>query len=138
MEDVISEVKADIYRIKDLAKLNKLKCIKLLIAGSWKYPLFKSIKKELKESHIAGKIIKKVIVKGHEKDIPKIVQGVVRDPSRMPNIILDQKQEMAIFEEARVKLEKEFGCSMKIVSAERSKEIKASQAIPGKPAILVE
>jgi hypothetical protein len=46
--------------------------------------------------------------------------------------------ELKDLEESREFIEKEFNCEIEIEKAEQSKEAKAKQATPSKPAILVE
>ena len=105
---------------------------------AWKYSLLKSIKKEMVETRDIGKIIKKVMVKGHEAETPKIVQQLVKDLSKMPLIILNQDLEWSAYEKTKTEFEKEFGCQIELIKSEKSKEPKAKQAMPGKPAILVQ
>jgi len=50
---------------------------------------------------------------------------------------LEKFDEVKAIEEVKVALEKEFG-SIEIIKAENSKEAKANNAFPGKPALLVE
>jgi len=71
------------------------------------------------------------------KEISKIVQGLVKDVSKLPEIVTSQIEEYDVIVEAKDFLEKEFDCKVEVIKAEDSKENKASSARPGKVGILV-
>jgi len=71
------------------------------------------------------------------KDISRIVPSMAKDPSKLPMIVTSQEQEFIALNECKRFLEQEFKTSIEIIKAEDSKEQKARQAMPGKPAILV-
>ena len=48
-----------------------------------------------------------------------------------------QQEELEALEGFKAELEQEFGCAVNIELAEASKEQKAKNALPGKPAIIV-
>jgi hypothetical protein len=73
-------------------------------------------------------------LKKHGQDIMKVLPRLVE---KLPEQVLDHKTEIDAFLESRVDIGEIFDCEVKIVSAEESKEAKARQAAPGKPAILV-
>jgi len=135
MQDLfIEQTKKDIYNIINLVNI-KPKKIKIFISESWKYDLFKKIKKEIELTRNPGEIIKKVMDKVHGKEIAQIVNSIVKDPSKIPEVILDQKTELLILKQANFK---EFNAEIDIILAENSTENKAKNSIPGKVAILVE
>ena len=130
------------YRIKDkLAKVKKPKALTLFVPDSWKYNFFEVVKKKLGSTRNAGEIIKAVLeeenLKRYGKDISKMVVSLVKDPSKLPAVITSQEEEFIALNDAVDFLNTEFGCKIEVVKAEESKEAKARQAIPGKPAILV-
>ena len=135
---MIHKILGDIRNILELAKVEKPKRIKLLVSEKWKYSLFKNIQKELEKTRNIGEIIKKVLVKGKEKEIGKIVPMLLKDLSKMPEVITSQQDEIKALKEEKNFLEQEFKTKIEIIKAEDSKEAKAKQAMPGKPAILVE
>ena len=53
-------------------------------------------------------------------------------------MVLDAATEHDVLTDAKGEMEKEFGCPLVIEIAEKSKEQKAGQAFPGKPAILLQ
>jgi len=70
-------------------------------------------------------------------EVSKAVTFAIKNPTRIPEIILDQRKEVKLFEEAAKFLGSEFGVKVGVIKAEDSKEQKAKQGIPGKAAILV-
>ena len=77
-------------------------------------------------------------LKQHGQDISKIVPKLVKDTSKIPEIILDSATEYQTLEDSKSDLTKDFKCDIEIIYAKDSKENKAKQAMPAKPAILVE
>ena len=125
-----------------LAKIEKPKKYTLFVSESWKYELFKIISREIKVTRSVGEIMKKVLeeeqlkIKG--KEISKIVPALIKDVSKLPEIVTSQEDELNILNDAKEFLEKEFACTIEIVNADKSEESKASSAVPGKVGILVE
>ena len=61
----------------------------------------------------------------------------MKNPSKMPLEILDQGIEYEGLDKGKEAMVDVFKCEIEIIKAENSKEAKAKQAIPSKPAILV-
>jgi hypothetical protein len=76
-------------------------------------------------------------LKRHGQQISKMVPSLVKNPGRVPDVVLSQQQEMRALKESRFMFENEFGCTVHVVKESQSKEAKARQAMPGKPAIIV-
>ncbi|MBU4502753.1 MAG: leucine--tRNA ligase [Nanoarchaeota archaeon] len=136
-DDIVDNLRADIISVLHLAKLKQAKKLELFIPEEWKYAFFKKLKQQMEKTRNIGEIIKACMVKGHEKDVGKMVPMLVKNPSRMPKIVISQKEELKALEESKTFIEKEFKTKVVIIQAEKSKEHKAKQAMPGKPAILV-
>ncbi len=137
-EKIAENTKLDIKSIMILAKIVKPKKIKLIVSPEWKYALFEMLKKILNETRDQKEIIQKIMasdLKVYGQEIMKIVPSVIKDMSKMPEVLLPPEEEMDALK--KTKTFEEFGCEIEIESAEKSKEQKAKQAMPGKPAILV-
>ena len=74
-------------------------------------------------------------LKTYGKEVSKIVPMLVKDTSKIPGVVLTQAKELEALNETDQF--SEFG-EIVITKAEDSKEQKAKQAMPGKPAILLE
>jgi len=138
IENIFAKVVSDISKVLTLAKITAPKKITLFISESWKYSFFKKLKEELDNTRNVGELIKATLVKGHEKDIPKLIQSILKDSSKLPATVTSQKQEVDALTQELDNLKGKFGAEVEIIKAEDSKEAKSKSASPGKPAILVE
>ena len=77
-------------------------------------------------------------LKIYGKEISKITPKLVRDVSKIPEIVLGQDIEFNNLENNKHKIEKEFLCKVEVLKAEDSKEATANLAMPGNPAIIIE
>ncbi|MBI2146781.1 leucine--tRNA ligase [Candidatus Woesearchaeota archaeon] len=141
-EDLIRKTVGGMRNVLRLSALEKPKQFTVFIAEQWKYELFTILSKELKVTHQMGEIMRKVLeveeLKMKGKEIAAIVTAVVKDPARLPSLLLSQEQELAVMKDAATFLEQEFGCKIKVALAEKSKQPKAQAAMPGKVGVLVE
>jgi leucyl-tRNA synthetase len=141
-DTLIQNTISDIYAVKKLAGVENIKKITLIISPEWKYELFKKLKSELKRTFNAGELIKTIMatdLKRYGQEITKLIPAIIKDPSKLPDVIIEQEKEEQSLLEAKEKLAKEFGESieLEIVLAEKSNEAKAKNAMPGKPAIII-
>lgn len=140
-ETMIANTLEDITAVTQLAKLQKLKQATIIVANDWKYELFKKLKEQLKNTRNQGEIIRALMqtdLKKHGEKIMAIVQRILKDPAKMPNNITHQEAETQFLIDSKEFFEKELACEVKIVREQDSKEQKAAQAMPGKPAIVVQ
>ena len=82
------------------------------------------------------KIMTKNEFKKYGKDISTLVPKLVKDISKIPDIVLEQKTEFDALNDSKI-LKEEFKAEIVVEKAEDSKEAKARQAMPSKPAILI-
>jgi len=139
--ELVEGVHADIYSVLKLTGKEKAEKITLFVAEKWKFDLFSLLKEELSKTRDASAIMKTLMsgeMKKHGQEITKIVPKVVKDASKLPVVVLDEDTEYYALKESKEELEKEFKCSVEILKASESKEVKAKQAMPGKPAILLQ
>ncbi|NQU98076.1 leucine--tRNA ligase [Candidatus Woesearchaeota archaeon] len=140
-EQLTVNLNADINALLKLIKVKKIKKIRLFVSSNWKYKFFKQFKKEVDKTRdvkaIIGAIMKSPLKK-YGQDITKMIPVLVKDASKVPEVVLDQKTELKQLNDYRNVLEKEYKCAVEVEVAEKSKEAKAKQANPGKPAIVIE
>jgi leucyl-tRNA synthetase len=138
-EKIIKNTLSDIRAVLKLIKISKPNSITLFISEDWKFDLFKKVNKLLEESRDVKKILNAVMqeenLRQHGKQIAKFLPRMINS-RKVPQILLSQEQELSIMNEALDFIKAEFGCDVKIVKECDSKEAKANQAMPGKPAIL--
>ena len=141
IEETIVNIKKDIQRVMELAKIEKPKKIKIIVSPKWKFEFYKIMKEEMEKTRDVKTLIGKIMgtdLKRYGNDIMKIIPSVVKDPSKMPLMILTQKKELSAYEKAKDFFEGEFDCLVEIELAEKSSEKKANVAMPLKPAIVLE
>ncbi len=140
-EEMVRNTISDIRSVMDLLKKDKLEHIKIFVSLPWKYDFARRMKELLEKTRDSGAILKELMssdLKVYGKEISKLVLAVVKDPSKLPHVVLDEDREFGALLESKSLFEKEFGCPVDIIKASESDAPKAKNAMPGKPAILVE
>jgi len=140
-EKVLENIIGDIRSVIKLSKIAQPKETTLFIAPQWKFDLFRELKKQIEVTRDVGQIMREIMrdenVRKNAKDVNKIILGLVKDPSRIPDIVGNMQDELDFFESNKGFLGDELGVQVKVVQAEQSKEAKAGQAMPGKAAVLI-
>jgi len=131
----------DINNIKTVMKKEELKSISLIIADPWKLKFYNSLLPILEETKNQGEIMKKLMQdndnKKYSKQISKIVNRILKNVGKYPTFTLSSDNEYQFFDEIKPLIEKKYHCSVSIMFEKDSKEQKASQSLPGKPAIVI-
>jgi len=142
LDELIEKTVYDIKGVLDLIKIEKPKKITIITAANWKYNFVKSLKKEIDKTRdlnvLIKALMKETILKKYGKEISKLVPMFLKDASKLPKTVLDQKTEFESLENSKAVFEKEFKAEVEVIKAEDSKHEKASKALPNKPAIVVE
>ena len=139
--EITDTARKDIIEIMKLAKIDKPKNITLIIAEKWRYELVKILRGLLDKTRNTGEILKEIMatsLKPHGQEISKMVPKLVNDINKMPQFDLAQEAELNALKSAAKNYEMEFSCKVQVITAEKSNESKAKQAMPGKAAIVVE
>jgi len=137
VQELVATTTSDIRSVLELTKMQP-KTITLFVAEPWKYEFFSKVKEQLAKTYNVSEIIKSVMDKEHSKEIAQLIPKIVKEPSKVPNVVLCQEKEYETLEHEQEKFSAEFQCSILVVKAQDSKEQKAKQALPGKPAILLQ
>lgn len=137
-EEMIIGTISDIKSVLELAKIQKPNKIKLIVSPEWKYIFMIGLKKGMEYTRDVAELIKATMDKQHGAEISKLVPMLLKNENRIPKVVLDQKRELKILENKKSRIEKQFNCIVEIETAEQSKEEKAKNALPGKPAIVVQ
>ncbi|UCD03012.1 MAG: leucine--tRNA ligase, partial [Candidatus Aenigmatarchaeota archaeon] len=140
MEAMINQLTADIEQVIRLSRMKPGK-ISLIVSPEWKYGFLKKLKKEMEKTRNIGEIIKSVMrdakLRPYGKDISRLVPALAKNPDKIPEVLLGQRGEYALLQEVKGMLSEEFGCTVTVERAEKSKSSKAMHAMPGKPGIEV-
>jgi leucyl-tRNA synthetase len=130
--------------IKEILKITKMrpKRINLIVGLPWKYEFFSKLR-ELLETTKAQQVIMKTLMKEqelrkHGKEISGLLKKVIDKPSLLSSRALSREDEFDFLEKAKDILTKQFGVQTEVIIEEESTQAKAKQALPGRPAILIE
>jgi len=137
-KETVDQTISDIRSILKLIKKENPVKITLFVAEEWKYDFFKKLKETLEKTHNIGEIMKAVMMTEFKKEISSIVPIVVKDQSKLPQVVLTQEREFESLAANVDKLKSAFDCEFDIIKAESSSEQKAKKALPGKPSLIVE
>ncbi len=130
LDTFISNTIKDIHNISKFVKTKPKKVI-VSVSESWKYKTIEKIKKTMEESYDISTIIKSAMDKQHAKEISKLVPSFVKNPKKLPQIVLTQEKEFNELNNNIAKLEEEFNLEIEIKKDD-------PKAMPGKPSILFE
>jgi len=140
-EDTVNKTVADIRRVLELIKVENPKSIKLIVSPMWKYKLFSLLKEELAKTRDVKALIQICMseeeLKKQGKDIVKIIPSVVKDPAKLPDVMLSQEQEFDNLSKYATDIGEKFKCDVAVEKADDSNEAKARYATPSKPAIVI-
>jgi len=137
----VENTRKDILEILRLANIDNPKKMTLFIADKWKYDFMDKLKDDMKKTRNVNDIIKSLMLTdlklyGHE--ISRLAPKLLNDETKIPPIVLGQDAEFHALNDALDSYKSEFKCNVEVIVAEKSKELKAKQAMPSKAAILVE
>ena len=140
LDEVTDNLRKDIQDVLQLIKVDKPEEIKLIVSSSWKYDFVKLFKEAIKESRNPKDIIAKIMatdLKKHGGDVMKMIPLFLKDESKLPKAVINIDDEKENLNNIKESIEKEFNSKIVIELADESKEQKAKNASPGKPAILI-
>ncbi len=139
-EQIEKFIDAIVYDIRDVLKLAKIenpKKIMLFVSEPWKYELFKIVKEKIASTRNIGEILKAVMSTDLKRYGQEITKSLPRIIDKIPERIVGQEDEHKALKSAVENIKSTFGCEVEVIKAQDSKEAKAKNAMPGKPAILV-
>ena len=137
----MNNILEDINNIRTVMKKENLESISLIIADHWKLKFYNKLMLLLEETINQGDIMKNLMehteFKKNSKQISKIVSRILRNIGKFPSFTISSNEEYQFFDEIKPIIEKKHNCKVNITFEKDSKEEKASQALPGKPAIVI-
>jgi leucyl-tRNA synthetase len=136
-EDLQKQTLQDIRNIVNLVD-RKPKKITIFVSPSWKYVIH-DVALDNKEypKNLISRVMKDPAVRKFGKEGANFTHQLAKNIAKL-RPVLGKSDEIKALKEFIETFEEEFGCSVEIVEAERSRVDKAGQAAPGKPAIYVE
>ncbi len=140
---LINGVFDDIKSIQSILNKDKLSQITLIIADEWKFKLYEILMSLVDNTHNQGEIMnvimKEADLKPRGKLISQIIARILKNIGKYSKVCLSTDEEFKFYSDIKQIIEKKYGCNL-IISHEKNEKgnKKASQALPGKPAIIIE
>jgi leucyl-tRNA synthetase len=139
--NLLKDVSDDIRNIKQATKKENIKKIKIIVAEDWKFEfysnLMESLQKTKNQGKIMGTIMQNAKFKQHGQFISQTVTKVLKNVGKYAKYTLTPELEREFFQEVQTILESQFDARVQILREQDSLESKASQALPGRPAIII-
>ncbi|MFX0097733.1 MAG: leucine--tRNA ligase, partial [Candidatus Hodarchaeota archaeon] len=138
---LMNNIMDDINHIKNVMRKEKLENISIVVADEWKFRFYSRLMYLISMTRNQGEIMKEIMQdeksKQHSKFISQTVAKVLKEAGKYPKITLSTDEETGFFREIKPIMQKKYECSIEIIVERDSKDEKASQALPGRPAIIV-
>lgn len=139
-EEIISAVLTDVASVLKLVKKEPQK-MTLFVALPWKYSLFQKLRHLMKETKNPKVLLPALLqdqeLKKYGQEITKIIPRLLSS-GKLPSHLATDTLEQNTLYKAKQFFEEEFHCPVEIMKAANAGHPKALQALPGKPAIVVE
>ncbi len=131
----------DIKNIQKILK-NTAKEVKIIIAADWKNEFVQKMLKEVLDGKNFGELMKIAMSNTDWKPYGKMVKGFIQKLSRNPGKysvpFKSQTDEYNFLKKNSILLERELGMKIQVFQEEKAEDKKKSQALPGKPAIILQ
>ena len=135
--ELMEQLEGDIKKVMELAKISQAKKIRIFIAGEWKRNAWNKAKENKEEKNLIGLLMQDEGFKKHGKEATKYAQWLQKNKHALPEI-MNFKDELEAIEKIKNSLSKKFNSEIEVINADESSEAKAGNAMPSKPAILIE
>ncbi len=130
----------DISNIRVATKINEIKETRIIIADDWKFEFYSTlislIDKTKNYAEIMKELMQNDLLKIHNKFITQTTAKILKNVGKYSKHIIDTVEEFKFFDEIKRIIKKRFRCEVKILLEKDSKIKKASQSLPGRPAIV--
>ena len=138
---LMNNIVDDVNNIILVMKQDQLNKISIIIANEWKFKFYSTLMSLLNETRNQGELMKKLMkeadLKPHGKDISQHLAKILKNVGKYSKISLSSENEYQFFQEIKPILSNKYQCSIQVAYETESKEKKANQALPGRPAIIL-
>ncbi len=141
-EELLSRTVEDIESIVKLIQLQP-RVIHLYVAPAWKWDIFRTIARCSDRSQGLREIMKDASIRARGKEATATAKQITALIHRLPPSIVEQlveqrMNEKELFESVRDFLEREFSVPVRVLTVDSGEHAKAENALPYKPAIVIE
>jgi len=141
IEDMIKQTNQDIAKVKEFAKLSALKKVTLIVSRKWKYDFFRQFKVAFSETKDIGKLMRQFTATfpQQKSEVSALIPKLLKTGT-IPEVHNSALVEHTALLDAVTFFRQNHGDAIEfaVLYADDSTHPKAAQAIPGKPAIVVE
>ncbi|HMF30352.1 MAG TPA: hypothetical protein VKK79_02990 [Candidatus Lokiarchaeia archaeon] len=138
----LENIEDDVRNIQKITKNPGFQSLMLIIAEEWKNGVIQACLEQFKENKNQKDIMKVLLqdpdLKARGKEVGALVGRILKNPGKSATPFPGQDDEVAFLEAGKEFLMQKFGCSVTVIREQDSDNPKARQAMPGKPAILLE
>jgi leucyl-tRNA synthetase len=131
----------DIQSIKQATKIDKLNEIKIIVADGWKFKfyahLLELIEKTTNQGVITKELMQHEVYKIHSKFVVQTIKKMLNNIGKYSKDSLSASEEFQFYEEIKSIVEKRYDCKVIVLFEKDSHDVKAIQALPGKPALII-
>lgn len=131
----------DIKSIKTVMKTEKLTNITIIIAAEWKSKFYNVVMSLIEKTKNQGEIMKQLMqdndFKPHSKFIGQTVGKILKNVGKYNKFTIPTKEEFKFFKDIKQIIKKKYGCPINVFFEKDSKEQKAIQSLPGRPALII-
>ncbi len=132
----------DIHNIQKLIGSQAPKKISLIVADSWKNDFVTQILKSVKNGENMGQMMKSAMTNESWRPYGKIIKSLIgkisRNPGKYRIPFTTQAMETEFFVKNQTLMERDLQSEISIIKEHDANHKKKSQALPGKPAIIIE
>jgi leucyl-tRNA synthetase len=137
MNDIID----DIQSIKQATKTDKLNEITIIVADEWKFKFYSHllplIEKSTNQGVVTSEIMEHEEYRIHSKFVVETIKKVLKHVGKYPKVSLSASEEYQFFNAITSIIQKKYDCMVEVLIEKNSKDKKAHQALPGKPALII-
>jgi len=137
---LMNNVIEDIRSIIKATKTDKLNEITIIVADGWKFKFYTDLLSLIQNSTNQGVITKELMkneeYKIHSKFVVQTIKKVLKNIGKYKES-LSTIEEFQFFKEITSIVEKRYDCKVTVLLEKDSREAKAIQALPGKPALII-
>ena len=140
-EEFIRLTRDDMEKITTLVEKKtgkKTEKITIYIAGDWKRKAYDILRTEQSIDKVMKTVQADKKLKGYAKDVPAMIKPLMKNIRALPEIKMNEKEELEILKDAKEFFEDEFSCKVEVLPDSKPKHEKAKNAMPNKPAIVIE
>ena len=135
-ENLVKETLADIENVIKLIG-KQPQNIYIYVAGAWKHKLYEMIKKEKAFDKVMKLAAQDPELKTIMNDVQRVTKQLIKNAHSLPET-LSEKGELVALQDAITFFERELKCKIFLLHDKDGKHEKSKNALPNKPAIMLE